>query len=73
MKKIFCLILILFSASFMFGATIWIPRIHIYRTGVDDMIKFENVKDYHITNGGILFFRYNGKKYYSSIFVIEED
>ena len=73
MKKIFCLILILFSASFMFGATIWIPRIQVHRTGVGDMIKFEDVEKWNVGSDGVLRFIYKGKKYITSIFVIEDD
>lgn len=73
MKKLFSLILILFSASFMFGATIWIPRIQVSRSGVGDMIKFEGVEKWSVGSDGILRFIYKGKKYTTSLFVIEED
>lgn len=72
MKKIFCLILILFFASFMFGATIWIPRVQVSRSGVGDMIKFEDVTQWYIGNNGVLEFVYKGKTYYSSVFVVED-
>ena len=73
MKKIFCLSLILFSTSFMFGVTIWIPRIQVSRTGVGDMIKFEDVEKWNVGCDGVLRFIYKGKKYTTSLFVIEED
>ena len=73
MKKLFCLFLVLLSTSFMFGATIWIPRIQVSRSGVGDMIKFEDVEKWNINpTSGVLHFVYKGKNYYSSVFVIEE-
>ena len=48
MKKLFCLFLVLLSTSFMFGATIFIPRTHL-RSGYGDFMKFEDVKNWNIT------------------------
>ena len=56
----------------MFGATIWIPRIQISRSGVGDMIKFEDVERWNVGSNGVLKFVYKGKTYYSSVFVVED-
>ena len=70
MKKIFCLMAMLFITASMFGATVWLPRIHPLQSGCDNWNKYENVS-YTIANG-VIHFKYNGKHYYSTIFIIEE-
>lgn len=72
MKKLFCLLLILLSSSLMFGATIWIPRIQLGRSGIGDMIRFEDVERWNVGSNGVLKFVYKGKTYYSSVFVVED-
>ena len=70
MKKLFCLITLLLVSSFMFGATVWLPRIHASQSGCGDWIKFEDVS--YTINNGMVHFRYKGKHYYSTVFVIED-
>ena len=54
----------------MFGATVWLPRIHATQSGCGDWIKFDDVS--YTINNGMVHFRYKGKHYYSTVFIIEE-
>ena len=74
MKKLICLMMLLFVSAFVFGATIWLPnRIYNRNVGVDEWIKYVGVDDWRInTSTGVLTFVYNHKRYYSTVYVIEE-
>lgn len=72
MKKLFCLIVLLLTSAFMFGATIWLPDV-TKKNPNDEWIKYTNVDDWHIsTSTGVLRFTYNHKRYHSTVYVIEE-
>ena len=71
MKKIICLSILLFSMSFMFGATIWLPRIHLLSDGYQSWERYDNVTNYELTNG-VIHFRYKGKHYRSTVFIVED-
>ena len=72
MKKSICLIMLLLASAFMFGATIWLPDV-TKKNPNDEWIKYVNVSDWRInTSTGVLVFTYNHKRYYSTVYVIEE-
>ena len=71
MKKIICLVLTMFIVASMFGATVWLPRIHPIQTGCDDWNRYDNV-NYTLVDG-VITFRYRGKIYHSTVFIIEEE
>jgi hypothetical protein len=74
MKKLICLLMLLLTSAFMFGATIWLPnRTYNRNVGVEEWIKYVNVDNWHInTSTGVLTFTYNNKRYYSTVYVIKE-
>lgn len=74
MKKLICLLMLLFVSAFVFGATIWLPIMTVpnYPNG-EQWIRYQNVKKWFINpTTGVLSFEHNGKKYYSTVYVIEE-
>ena len=74
MKKLICLLGLLFVSAFMFGATIWLPHI-TYSNGIGTKTEWI---EYHVTKWninpttGLLTFEYDGKTYRSTVYVIEE-
>ena len=71
MKKLICLLMLLFVSAFVFGATIWLPN--VTKNPNDEWIKYVNVDDWCInTSTGVLTFSYGYKRYYSTVYVIEE-
>lgn len=72
MKKLICLMMLLFVSAFVFGATIWLPDV-TNKNPNSEWIKYTNVDNWHInTSTGVLTFSYGYKRYYSTVYVIEE-
>ena len=72
MKKLICLLMLLFISDFVFGATIWLPNV-TKKNPNDEWIKYVNVDNWRINpTTGVLTFVYNHKRYYSTVYVIEE-
>ena len=74
MKKLICLMMLLLTSALMFGATIWLPNMTVpsYPNG-EQWVRYHNVTKWSInTTSGVLTFVYDGKRYYSTVYVIEE-
>ena len=75
MKKLICLMMLLLTSTFIFGATIWLPnRAYTYGTHTKtEWIEYHDIKRWNINpNSGLLTFEYDGKTYRSTVYVIEE-
>ncbi len=71
MKKLICLTILLFTSALVFGATIWLPN--VTKKNPDEWIKYVNVDNWRINpSTGVLTFTYGYKRYYSTVYVIEE-
>lgn len=72
MKKLICLLMLLFLSDFVFGATIWLPNVTKKNLN-DEWIKYVDVDNWRINPyTGVLVFSYGHKRYYSTVYVIEE-
>lgn len=72
MKKLICLLMLLFTSAFMFGATIWLPDV-TNKNPNSEWIKYTNVDKWQInTSTGVLTFSYGYKRYCSTVYIIEE-
>ena len=73
MKKLICLLMLLLTSAFIFGATIWLPDV-TKKNSNDNWIKYTDVDNWRINpTTGVLVFSYGYKRYHSTVYVIIEE